>query len=241
MAWTQYQGAAGGKKATKQSTSPLYTYSGGTGVQPTEPKPPTTTTPRTTNVADTGLGYSAAVSPYGAMPLTGTYAGSANVIREQTGQQLPFAGALTPEQLMTVGGQMLSADAAAAAAAARLPQALRTADLDYFGNLRSARQAATAATQDWRSILAGAGMGRSPALGLMQLERVRGGLTGREIELTAAREAAKADARQAAREAQATAAATRANLAQQAAAYETGNINKYLEQLFGGYLPTNGS
>jgi hypothetical protein len=175
------------------------------------------------------------------MPLSGGYAPSANVVREQTGQQLPVAGALTPEQLMSIGGQMLSADAASAAAQARLPQDLRSAEMNYFGGLRGARQQATAATQDWRSILSGAGMGRSPALGLMQLERVRGGLTGREIELAAAREAAKAGARQTARDASATAASTRANLAQQMAAAESGNINKYLEQLFSGYLPTNGS
>lgn len=235
MPWTQYEDAATrGGRGKKQSTSPVYTFAGatGTGAQPTPPK--------TTNVMDTGAGYSTAVSPYGAMPLAGGYAASANVTRAQTGQELPFAGALTPEQLMNIGGQMLSADAAAAAAQARLPQALRAVDTTYFGDLRGARQAGTAATQDWRAILAGAGMGRSPALGLMQLERVRGGLTGREIELAAAREAAKAQARQEARDAQAAAASTRAGLAQQMAAVETGNINKYLEQLFGGYLPTNG-
>lgn len=234
MAWTDYEDAAArGGRGKKQTTSPVYTFSGtmGTGTQPTPP---------VTRVTDTGAGYSAAVSPYGAQPLAGNYAASANVIRQQTGQQLPYAGALTPEQLASIGSQMVSANAAASAAAANLPIALRSADIDYFGNLRQARQAGTAATQDWRAILAGAGMGRSPALGLMQLERIRGGLTGREIELAAAREAAKAAARQEARDAQATAAATRANLAQQTAMYETGNINKYLEQLFGGYLPTNG-
>ena len=228
----EYQDAHSRGGRGKQSTSPVYTYTGSTGTgAASQPK---------AKVVDTSQGP-AVVSPYGAMPLTGGYAVSANTVRKQTGQELPGAGALTPEQLAAIGQQMIAAETAAAQAQAALPQALQTAEMNYFGDLRGARQGATAASQDWRAILAGAGLGRSPAIGMMQLERVRGGLTGREIELAAAREAAKAEARQAARDAQATAAATRAGLAQQVALYETGNIDNYLQQLFGGYLPNSGS
>jgi hypothetical protein len=152
----------------------------------------------------------------------------------------PAQTALTAEQLAQIGNAMLSADASARAAQLQAEEAIKTADIDYFANLRGARQGATTSANDWRALLAGAGLSRSPAIGLMQLERIRGGLTGREIGLEAERRADQAAARQRAREAAAGAAETRANLASQIAMYESGNVEKYLEDLFKNYLPTSG-
>jgi hypothetical protein len=241
MPWSQYQDPT---KPKKQSTSPLYTYTGGTStsnyIRQQDNRGRATSTPRA-NVVTEPAGYSTVVSPYGSMPLTGAYAPSANTVRAQTGQELPMTGALTPEQLAAIGSQMIAADASAASAAQQAQDAIRTADIDYFAGLRGARQGARTAANDWRAVLAGSGLSRSPAIGLMQMERIRGGLTGQEIGLEAERRAAQAAARQRAREAAAGAAATRGNLAQQIAMYETGNTSKYLDDLYKSLLPSSGS
>lgn len=153
---------------------------------------------------------------------------------EVTGK-VPVAGetqtpALTPEQLFQAGQQLSDIQAGQRAANIAEREALSRADMEYFGGVRRAAQRAGAQETDWRAVLAGAGLGRSPVIGGAAQERIQAALAADRVQAEATRQAQRAQARGTAAEARADAARRRAALEQYIASQQSGNAQAWTEE-----------
>ena len=244
MSMTQPEGS--GTQPKKNSTSPLYTYGGGASTSP-QPRKPDSAYMSPTSIyygvparqspvvpaSGSGYGNQKALDYYGSYGKNTPYGGSQTAL-DYYGAYAPPAAAepepLSWQQIMDLSQRQAASREALLSAKADTAAAIRQSEQNSSAQMRQIGRGASTAGADWRSVLAGAGMGRSP-LAALTLERLASGAAQKQAQVGAAAEATQQAARDRLRRQQAATSRSEADIARIIAAYQTGNTDDVLRAL----------
>jgi hypothetical protein len=242
---TQPEDTGSGTKK-KTSTSPLYTYGGGMTTSP-QPSRSAVNYASPTSIyygvparqssgvsMATGTGYAnpAATGYYGNYGKNTPYGGSQTALDyyanfdTEPAQPAP----LSWQQIMDLSQRTAAGREALLSTQADTAAAIRKSEQNAAAQMRQIGRGASTAGADWRSVLAGAGMGRSP-LAALTLERLAAGAAQRQAEVGAGAEAEQQAQRDRLRRQKAATSRNEADIARLIAAYQTGNTDDILRAL----------